>query len=1311
MRNVTQGEWDMNNSYISRLFIYFFILIFHCTAFCQLTKSVESLNYYELIGLNGAQLTKEALDLVNANAEYIRETAVDKKEKIKERIENKFFADKIKAACQVARKNYEKQIAKAKEEAANADEFTQKEKSDLVRDLEKRLALTATACPFLLSPQQRRAYGKQRVKAPVKVSDSYLEAAGQAVISFFQAIQRGIEDAMTLAPDKKVVLNQLIGDALSQIEIPGPALKIFNQDLDIRSLSLLPRPMGPEVQYGIGFTGLMALNRVEVRLSVYIVQDIYGARKFSFIVDLPIGYKISDLFPTFNGLDAFTFPRAKFILANFEGVDQEGFPFKKGFNFGAMLDLSGPLKVLGELRDKASSLKSLVFESEPIIMSGVIPRDILGAEFTAQIPLRIGVDLQKIAAMPTTISQVINKITSDDFTLTISPVKPKKAIGQEGGKKFSEPVKPYIEILKAGTETEVNITKDESGEDNFVFKKVPRVTTLATIQFGYKVAAETGIRVTLGTQSEPIRLNVHGVVVPISKSHPQGLLTVGGSMKGMLELGWLGSIGDAVLDFDFDGATMAAAAAFGLPFTGMHISGKLGLGKPGEVRAMFSAAGGFSISAAAVPISFIIELAGENIQFGTLVNYAMQKAAQAKLLKAPIPADRIPTMTLHRAWGYCALNDTTIAGKLYRAGIGLQAEAQLFDHQAGFRIFMDDKFKLNGWGYMPPINLKVKGTEVFRLYGLEPTKGPRIAFSFDPQEPLKGMFGLQSTVHLPALGLKQLADFTWHGYLLNADFETEFPGFSVLFGIRMNIKEGTEILSPYDQAQREIEELVAQIDPDSSHAIAIRKLIQEAETLAQRKKFQEAVNILVQAKKLIPTNGTPQAQATITDFEKKARQAEANFRKLFAQASALLAEDTMLFAEIETSPNVATIKADFKYQQAIKLWQQAREDFDQLSIENIKTELNNQMRDGGPQMGYKLDAPTAQAIGKIIDQELPKVLNKYEIRMNRTLGQLSRAKRLLQESLPDKWVQAVYQQKIKAALAKIPAPPPLMGGFSELIKRFRTGKGDATSGDYFSEKQEIVTDSGAKWSKLYVKFGFKGDFAKFLNEQAVTTLRRVKENAIKNLDRLTEKVAGLQAQAVGSVETEINRVQETIAAKEKEISGLQTECRALPLYKQPKCRASIAAQQAILASRKTYLNALLRPGKAVVRGVAGAAGSVAKQLIQSKALRTATEAILEGAASGLEMIANGINFFNIIEARGEYSWEDMQSLRLPRLVRLVANVEIIPDSPMQIVLSDLQFDFKHPVQSAAAITRSLISTFIEQQQNKYLKYADILINE
>lgn len=1253
MRILCKGGLGMNYASKSRI-LYSILLSFFCSNLpAQIKKRAVDpalSNYYELIGFNYDQYKNEMQNKIKAanvqaaqKFQTEREAAKRKLDKAEETqrlavkdlpaavieknrkeyeaaqaayqdiiqqqenlalttaYQDKDMIEKITQACQQARKNYQKEIEKAQKAVEEEiDEVELVAKHEEVARLQKRLATTATACPLLLNPAKRQTYDAQLAGAPL--------AAG-----FFDRVQRSVSNAMLLAPDKKVLINDIVGDLLSQIEIPGPALKIFNQDLDVRSISLLPKPMGPDVQYGIGFTGLIALNRLEVRLSVYIIQDIYGARKFSFTVDLPTTYKISDLFPTFNGLDAFRFPQMKFIISNFTGIDQDGFPFKKGFNFGAILDLSGPLQLLGDLRDKASALKSLVFESKPIILNGVIPPNITQAEFRAEVPLYIGVDLQKISAMPRTISNVIHKITSDDFVISISPVKPKKAVGAEKGQKVTETVKPYIELLKVEREPTVEIVTLPNGEEDFVFKK-PKIKTVASIPFGYKVTAETGIRITLGTQPQPIRINVHGIIIPISKSHPQGMLTLGGSVKGMLEFGPF-ALGDLILEFDWDPVLLGVAASFGIPFTGMGIGGKLYLGTPGDARAALEAAGGFRVSSGEIP-DIVLQLAGDNIQFGTIIRYAMQKAAQAKILKAPIPVDRIPTMTLHNIWGYCAVKDTTIAGKLYRGGMGLQVEAQFFEYKAGLRIFVDNQFKVSGWGYMPPVDFKVKGAEVFRLYGLTPDKGPRMSFSFDPKDPLKGIFGVQGTVHLPTFGVRQKTDFMWRGHVLDADFETEFPGFSVLFGIRMNLKEGMEMLSPYDEMKRSVEQLLASVDMQSAEGQQAKKLFDEVAQLESKGMQVQAMTRLDQIRALLS-----KADTQLVEAEKVPA---GDIKALEDQMRALKADvDTLAQRAVQK-------KDDTRYKAAEGLIRQAV-------------------------IGYR-------DYHGVAAQKEPMAAKVK--RLTTIIDNLNKART---------WLYKVLEEVVPVA-------------------------------------REVETDSGAKWSKLYIKFGFKGDFARFLNEHAVTTLRKIKENAIKKLDQLTEKIAGMQAQAVGWVETEVKRVQEIITAKEKEISGLQTQCRSLPLYQQPKCRASIAAQQAVLASRKAYLVALSKPGKAVVRGVVGAAAAAGTQLAQSKALRAATEAILESAATGLEMIATGINFFNITEARGEYSWEDMRSLRLPRLVQLIATIDI-PGMPMRIVLNDLQFDFKHPAQSAAEITHSIMSAFIENQQNKYLKFVERFMTE
>jgi hypothetical protein len=1218
-------------------------------------------NYYDLIGLDYAELQSQVDASVQEDAKYkaalqkVKETkqkkgiqegesyvadkelktVEDAAEKIRQNIEHKIFSDKIRQACKKTQREIQEQIAQAQKMVSEADDFERLAKEKQFQEVQRESINITQGCQLLLDPKRRAAYNQKLVQAPKIYEDEY-----------FQQVQLGIERASFFAPNKKVIVNDIIGNLLSEIPIPDAALKIFNQDLAIRNVRFLPRPMGPQVQYGIGFTGLMGLNKFEVQLAIYIIQDIYGARKFSFIVALPDHYKISDLFPTFKKLDEFKFPRAKFIIASFQGTDEDGFSFKKGFNFVAHVDLSGPLQVLNTIKDKAAALRSLVFESKPIELHGVITPNLLQSQFSAKVPLYVGVDLQKIDAVPKTLSDVINKITSDDFTLLVSPVKPKMAEGQdESGKKVYEPVKPYVEILKA-----IPAETDEKGR----VTKRAHVETIASIPLGFKIQAETGIRITLGTQRDPIRLNVIGTVIPISKDHPQGLLSVGGNMKGMLELKWL-AIGNVGMDFDWDGALMPAAAAAGLPFTGIGIRGQLDLGKPGISRAQLKLAGGFRVTTT-MPPDIVFEASGESIRFADMVSYASSLAAKAKILKGPIPVDRIPTMTLHKVWGYCAVKDTSIAGKAYRAGLGLQVETQLFDYKAGFKIFMNDKFQFNGWGYIPRIDFKVKGKDVFQLYGLTRDKGAQLSFNFDPAQPLKGMFSVEGTVHVPALSLTQKTNLQWRGYTIDADFETKFDEFSVLFGLRMNTRAGVLSLSEYEEQKRALENTIAGMDQASSNVIAAKNLISKADQLYRSKQATQAAAMLAQAEAMLGEI-VPSGEGVIAAENVPAlKEAEATMRalkedvdRLFKRADDMLKQDEPQYRALEGQ--LSTIVAS--YQQYYS--PESKERWDTL-YNMTYTKLEHAARKAPPVTEQARQQAIKGAQRTVVEARLTEIQN--------ILTQLQSVRKGLYELLGEKET--------------------------------------APTGAYLMKKRDVEVDPSAKWSKLYIKFGFKGDFAKFINKNAVENLRKVKNNAVKKLDELTAKMASLHTQAVGSVEDEIKRTNDVIAKKEQEIAKLQSQCKALPLYKQPKCRASIAAQKAIVTSKKAYVQLLLKPGKAVVKKTTSVAAAVTKQIMQTRALQAATEAILEGAATGLEMIATGINFFNIVEARGEYSWEDMSSFKLPKLVRLVAKLEI-PDMPMEIVLQDLQFDFKKPVESAREIGLELLMAFAQGQQNKYLQ--------
>lgn len=1029
-------------------------------------------DFYTFLGLGSQSIMfgKASADAaIKLQAEAV---APDKKEERRAELINTYYKEEIIKACKAKREALQRQIEEAKKELERAAELERDKKTYEILKLQYDFHLTTNFCPVLLDPQKRAAY------------DERLQNVPQEAEEYFAAMRQGINEALMLAPDKTVVLSRIAGDLLADlfVDIPGPALKLFNQNMALRSISLLPVPYGPDVRYGIGFSGLMAFNRFEVTVIVYVIQDIYGEKRASISVELPQHYKLSDLIPSITTLDSFSLPRAKLILANFEGYDVDNFNFKKGFNYAALVDLKGPLAAFNALKEQSKYLKSLVFEAEPIMLSGVInPYDLVKTSFSIRIPLYFGIDLQKVSLIPSVISNVINKVTTDALTLQVLP--------------FRRPTKDLVvDVSKVGIEASA-------------YK-----ISIPSLKF--RILAETGARIVLGTQKDPIRLTLNGLVEPASVNFQKGYLSFGANIKNMLQFGdWL-EIGNASIQFDFDPALMAvlATAGYPLPFTGLLANGQIGLGKPGDTRAQLHIAGGFRAMTDAVEKKLAKDIEGkegfsaivaqertkiaaqlpevlfdvraENIRFADLLSYATKLAAKTGIIKQQIPVTSFPSMTLHNVWGHLALVDTRIADKEYKAGIGLQVETEFWNRKAGFSVHISapkssndqTAFQLSGWGYMPHITMSAKGKEIFRLQGLSDDKGPRLAFLFNPQEPKKGMFTVNGTVIIPGLGLRQAVDFRWYYWWLIADFESKFAGFSVIFGLRMNLKAA----------------------PPKT-ALVVREKQQPDIKEGKQEEEQEMMR-------------------PMTEEEKKK------------------------YAEFE------------------------------------------------------------------------------------------------------------------------------------------------------------------KWRQLYVKFGFKDDFAEFLNEQLVPALRSLKTRSIEQMNKFSAFIAQQQERGTAAMEQEIAKTDQEIVALKKEIALFTEECNRTSGIRHLQCRASIAAQEAKLKGKSFYRSALLRPVKGIVRGTT----QVAKSLAQAKIFRTASEAILEGVSKGIEFVAAGITLLRIREVIGEYSYRDMIDLKLPRLTRLVVELNI-GEEHKQFILEDLQFDFKAPKQSCAQIVFEVMQAYTRSQYEKYAKYVPQLM--
>lgn len=718
--------------------------------------------------------------------------------------------EQIKAQCQETRerliqdsRSRERDLSEAR--LSGAELMRTKEKLD---DIKFDLQQSAHACPLLMNEKRRLAYNKNLAEARL-AAEAHLAPEG-----LIDALKNGVARAHDDPPDVFTIVNDIAGKFLAEDfknylkelfgDIPEATTKIFNQNLALRSIDFLPKPLGQDVRFWVGFSGLMGLNQFDVRVSVYIIQDLYGITRTSIAVELPDYYKPSDLIPTLKFLDMFSFPKAKLIFSNFEYYDHVR--IRRGLTFVAEVNYSGPLKILNDLKDKSSYFKSLIFAGEPAVLSGYLPADIgtnyLDTEFEIRVPFRFGFDLRQMSLVPTMVSNVINQVTSDDFVFTVRPQET-KVLAELRKKRTEELVEQEAERIK-GMGVIGAIAQQAKGlfatkEQAEPFLK--KVTSFAESLKGglgiwgsFNIQAEAGARIVLGTQPEPISLTLLGSISPNFNLSSSSLLAAA-NLKKMLELKWF-ALGNATIQFEWDGALMAVASAAGIPFTGLGMKGHVDLGKPGESRAHVKVAGGFRVTTTETP-DVLFNVEGENIRFADFLSYASYLASRARILRAPIPVEKIPTMTFSKVEGYVSLGDMRIGRTVYPAGLRLWLESELFNKKFGLQLALSDRFELSGFGYMPRIDARFRGTEIFKLYNsLQPDRGPLVSFMFDMQKPLEGHFKTVGALEIPALRLKQDVQFLWSGWMLDADFESSLAGISIGYGVRINTKPSKPVDLP-----------------------------------------------------------------------------------------------------------------------------------------------------------------------------------------------------------------------------------------------------------------------------------------------------------------------------------------------------------------------------------------------------------------------------------------------------------------------------------------------------------------------------------
>lgn len=581
-----------------------------------------------------------------------------------------------------------------------------------VKELEQKIADTKVVCGVLQDPKQKKEYDRQ-------LAESKKKKKGAGIFA-------NIKDAINSAKkDADVLLINLLGDVLGKIPIPDAAGKVFNKSVAMRNMKIIKGPSG--VRTGLGFTGTMSFNKFAVQATVYVMEDQAKKMQYSLIMELPEHYKISSMFPSFKKLDKLSLPKGSFVLSTTSYSAPAGFSVKPGFNFIATLDLTGPLSILNRIKDQAKKLKSVIVRSEPIFFRGVIPRDIKKVEFSATIPMHIGIDFTKIAKMPKSIKNIFKEITTDDFVFAVT---------------------------------------------------APQL----------KFTVEGGVRIVLATQRDPIRLSMFGIIEPASVS--LGMRMRNMLELKWFALGNAGiqlDFDEALLPV----AAVFGIPFTGIGLNGQVDIGKAGearaiLNLAAGVRVASTHIPDIVFDAEAKNIRFanIINLASKiavktkiakrEIPVGNLPTINIERLrGYLSLEDTRIAQKEYPA-------GFALEVDTLIMKK--RAGFSID-----FRHTAGtvsgdgyvsnLDVTIKGKkiFTLTG----PPFTTKAGKT----------VEGPHIIFDFDVKHPTKGMFGVDGIFEVPAVGLTQKTHFLWRGLSMEAAFETVYAGFAVLFEANINLGE------------------------------------------------------------------------------------------------------------------------------------------------------------------------------------------------------------------------------------------------------------------------------------------------------------------------------------------------------------------------------------------------------------------------------------------------------------------------------------------------------------------------------------------
>ncbi len=1274
----------------------------------QLKKEIESadseLRKYRDRSLSGTlylpqeeKKRVEAVEAIPLKKELFQKAVLERNdlaEKLYSQSEEfqKWAKENVKDACKKTNASLRKELAHIKKELENytLSSFAERKKQERISEIEEKLQKMVNICPMLLDQRARQKYDE---KLFAKDKSKWGEDP-------FAATQEAINQATMFTPDRKVMFNDVAGWLLSEFSFPPVLLKVFNRDLQISNLKFLERPSGEDVQYGLGFSGTIEFMGIETILTVYVVQDIYSKMQASLIVQLPNAFKISDLFPNFTQLNWLPIPSANLMISTFN-LEVENFRLKKGITIGAEWPMfEGPFAYLNKLKESSSKMKGLVFEAKPINVTVYLnPANLMKTNAALTIPMKMGVDFRNISVVPSWFSKVVSRITTNEFEISIAPsgkvknenldekisisreqrIKQRLAVirsknNWEKAKKDNYPghmlnklaqdyekeekiYKKLIEEAKLVAAEKASLEEETKAKQKDLDKKAQQFDISRVVKgkaqeklglpasnnpvdvnqkwkdrlgqvlnlgiAGFQMDLSASAEIILGTQPAPLITEMRGSLIPISPRHPQGFASLTVSLENMIEFKWL-AIGNVAIGLDWDLALLPAATALGVPLTGIGIKGQIDLGKPGDSRASLNAMGGLSLVATGVP-DFIFEVSASNIRLTDLINYSLYLSTKAGFEKASGLIDKIPTLTFEKIWGYAAAGEATILGTAIRPGVGVEIRTTLFDYPFGGKLFIggtEKGYQLNGYAYGPRIEWKDR----LILYGETPDKSPKVSFDFNPKKPLEGSFGLAGTVIIPPLALQAKTNFKWQGGTIDAEFESKWANMMVMFGITMNTKAGDINESLHEFHIRSVMETLKTKDLNDPIALAAIKILdvdvpalQRAKHILEADMYVKVVDESIKNAKAAPKNIIDQAKANAGRVKD---DIEEKIKLGLGDPRAQLKQKLREIKEAELShvPQLRYFDMQIEGLKRVIALLIEKLDEKKLKIEPIRRQLTDNA------IKYSKIKSTKDGSKKI--EDLNKIVNSLKF---------------------------VYKQA------------------SDLLN-----KADLIQEP--GEKVDKTIDPTAKWRGLNIRFGFSGEFSKFITEHAIPVLKQKKELALKKLDQFTNWIGKKQESGLQSTQEDIDRNRKKIEEMKAELEKMKRECSSLPLYKQPICRGKIIAHSISLKKREEVYDRYYKGKKVVIKKSADAA----KATLQSRYVRGVIEKVLEFTTVALEKASQGLTIVEVLEAVGAYSYEDMKQFKLPRLIRLKVR-ENYTGKELIFVLGPLQFDFKSPIKTGSAI--------------------------